>query len=355
MKHQSHPVIVVRKKKGKHGDGHHGGSWKIAYADFMTAMMALFLVLWLIAISSPKALVSIAEYFRTPLSVAINKGTKSSDSTSPIPGGGKDPIAKEGEIHQVNSDNGKRKEEQDLQRLKDKIEQMLINDPRLRILRPHLQITLTDMGLRIQIIDSQNRPMFLVGSANVEPYMRDILRALAPILDEFPNRISLAGHTDDTPYANGEKGYSNWELSTDRANASRREMIAGGLNEGKILRVLGMGSTMQVKDHQADEAINRRISILVLNKNAEKAIEKENSEGDAITISDAGDLKKMVPNPPPAQSAPAANGGNSVPQQPKTETAKPVAPSGAVTPAAAPAAGVTATPNPSTSRDSQQR
>lgn len=400
MKHQSHPIVVVRKKKGKHGGGHHGGSWKIAYADFMTAMMAFFLVMWLISISSPKELVQIAEYFRTPLSVAITNGPRSSDATSPIPGGGDDPLQQDGEVHKMIQSQGDKRETGDLQRLQEKLEQMLISDPRLKDLRPHLMINLTEEGLRIQIIDSQNRPMFQLGSATVEPYMRYILRAIAPVLDDFPNKISLAGHTDDMPYAMGERGYSNWELSTDRANASRREMISGGLSEGKVLRVMGMGSTMQLKNHPSGDAINRRISILVLNKHAEQAIERENSEGEAINISDAGELQKLVPGnanaAPAVPGAPSAKSSSalaphltskepvpvtSVPeqplpptdvqplnqqplteqqpkeQQPKSETLNPVVTSSPDKPTTAipAAADVTAQPASSTSRDSQQR
>lgn len=392
MKHQSHPIVVVRKKKGKHGGGHHGGSWKIAYADFMTAMMAFFLVMWLISISSPKELVQIAEYFRTPLSVAITNGPRSSDATSPIPGGGEDPLQQDGEVHKMIQSQGDMRETGDLQRLQEKLEQMLISDPRLKDLRPHLMINLTEEGLRIQIIDSQNRPMFQLGSATVEPYMRYILRAIAPVLDDFPNKISLAGHTDDMPYAMGERGYSNWELSTDRANASRREMISGGLSEGKVLRVMGMGSTMQLKNHPSGDAINRRISILVLNKHAEQAIERENSEGEAINISDAGELQKMLPgNANAAPDVPSAKASSalaphltskepvpaaSVPeqslpptdvqqlneqqpkeQQPKSETLNPVVTSTPDRPTTAipAAADVTAQPASSTSRDSQQR
>lgn len=400
MKHQSHPIVVVRKKKGKHGGGHHGGSWKIAYADFMTAMMAFFLVMWLISISSPKELVQIAEYFRTPLSVAITNGPRSSDATSPIPGGGDDPLQQDGEVHKMIQSQGDKRETGDLQRLQEKLEQMLISDPRLKDLRPHLMINLTEEGLRIQIIDSQNRPMFQLGSATVEPYMRYILRAIAPVLDDFPNKISLAGHTDDMPYAMGERGYSNWELSTDRANASRREMISGGLSEGKVLRVMGMGSTMQLKNHPSGDAINRRISILVLNKHAEQAIERENSEGEAINISDAGELQKLVPDnanatpavpdapnaksssalaphltskepvpaaPVPEQALPPTdvqplnqqplNEQQPKEQQPKSETLNPVVTSSPDKPTTAiPAAvDVTAQPASSTSRDSQQR
>lgn len=124
-------------------------------------------------------------------------------------------------------------EQSRLNKLRGDLDQLIESDPKLRALRPHLKIDLVQEGLRIQIIDSQNRPMFKTGSAEVEPYMRDILRAIAPVLNGIPNRISLAGHTDDFPYANGEKGYSNWELSADRANASRRELVAGGWITGK--------------------------------------------------------------------------------------------------------------------------
>ncbi|MBB6114495.1 MULTISPECIES: flagellar motor protein MotB [Rahnella] len=384
MKHQSHPIVVVRKKKSKHGGGHHGGSWKIAYADFMTAMMAFFLVMWLISISSPKELVQIAEYFRTPLAVAITGGPRSSDATSPIPGGGADPTMQDGEVHKMIQSQGDARELRetgDLMKLQDKLEAMLASDPRLKDLRPHLMINLTEQGLRIQIIDSKNRPMFQLGSAIVEPYMRDILRAIGPVLDDFPNKISLAGHTDDMPYAQGERGYSNWELSTDRANASRREMIVGGLSEGKVLRVMGMGSTMQLKNHPAGDAINRRISILVLNRHAEEAIERENSEGEAITISDAGELQRQVPgrstapalapkvqapqasvaptqSPAPAVAAPELSAPTVV-EVPATriETQVPVTTSADAQPATtAPAAAAGPAPaTTSTSRDSQQR
>jgi len=119
----------------------------------------------------------------------------------------------------------KRMERNRLQKLRGDLDQLIEADPKLRALRPHLRIDLVQEGLRIQIIDSQNRPMFKTGSAEVEPYMRDILRAIAPVLNGIPNKVSLSGHTDDFPYANGERGYSNWELSADRANSSRRELL----------------------------------------------------------------------------------------------------------------------------------
>ncbi|MCT4714384.1 flagellar motor protein MotB [Enterobacteriaceae bacterium H18W14] len=309
MKNQAHPIVVVRRRKHKgHGGGHHGGSWKIAYADFMTAMMAFFLVMWLISISSPKELAQIADYFKTPLSAAITGGQRIADSSSPIPGGGDDVTQQQGEVKK-NPDIDelkKRMETSRLKRLRDQLDQLIEADPKLRALRPHLQIDLVQEGLRIQIIDSQNRPMFKNGSAEVEPYMRDILRSIAPLLNDIPNKISLSGHTDDLPYAMGERGYSNWELSADRANASRRELMYGGLTDGKVLRVVGMASTMRLTDRGPEDAINRRISLLVLNKQAEQAIVHENAESDNQSLST---LKE------PAAVAPAQS---TLPPQPGT-------------------------------------
>ena len=291
MKQNESRIVVVRKKRSSAHQEEHG-SWKIAYADFMTAMMAFFLVMWLISISTPKELEKIAEYFRMPLRVALSGGQRSSDSESPVPGGGQDVTRKQGEVDKTDAARSRvrRAEDRPLKKLKQRLETLLLSDPRLKELRPHLLITMASQGLRVQIIDSQQRPMFSRGSADVEPYMRTILRAIAPILNDVPNKISIAGHTDDYQYQGGDKGFSNWELSADRANASRRELVRGGLNSGKVLRVLGMADTMKLSHRQGDEAQNRRISLLVLNLQAEHAIEAENREGQGITLSDPAEL-----------------------------------------------------------------
>jgi len=138
-----------------------------------------------------------------------------------------------------------------------------------------LMLDITTEGLRIQIVDEQNRPMFASGRAELQPYTRDILREIGRMLNDVPNRISLSGHTDATPYPSGEKGYSNWELSADRANASRRELIVGGMGESKVVRVVGLSSAVLFEKNDPFNPINRRISIIIMNKKAEEAITRD--------------------------------------------------------------------------------
>ena len=278
MSKHKQPIIIIRKRK-KHGHDHHGGSWKIAYADFMTAMMAFFLVMWLIANSSPQQRHRIAEYFQMPLKVALSQGNQSSLSDSVIPGGGDDLVKKEGEVNRSRPRDGE--SDKDIRRLKkarERLESLIKSDPRLSNFQSNLRLQLTENGLLIQIIDTQDRPMHEV-------------EALVPVLNELPNRISLTGHTDSLPYAQGDVGYSNWELSADRANASRRALISAGLTANKFLRVIGTADSMVLENTAPDSPINRRISILVLTQNKEKAIIRddnliqsmtENSNIDAI-------------------------------------------------------------------------
>ncbi|NDJ55713.1 flagellar motor protein MotB [Enterobacteriaceae bacterium 4M9] len=284
MKKKDHPVIIVKKRKS-HGHGHHGGSWKIAYADFMTAMMAFFLVMWLLSMATPEERQQIAEYFKMPLKAAMSNGDRFSLSDSVIPGGGDDMLKVQGEVQKRRAESSRQRDMQGLSRVRERLDQLIKNDPRLRELQPNLKIKLLDDGLRIQIVDSQQRPMFRSGNKEVEPYMRDILRAIAPVLNDIPNRISLSGHTDDTPFMTGERGYSNWELSADRANASRRELVTGGLASDKVLRVVGMADSMNLTNVSGDDPSNRRISILILTKDKENEILNENNGSDVQNVS----------------------------------------------------------------------
>ncbi|HAL37220.1 MAG TPA: motility protein MotB [Polaromonas sp.] len=279
MSESRRPIIII--KRPVMAAAHHGGAWKIAFADFMTAMMAFFLVMWLLSTQSPAQLAGIAEQFKMPLKVALSGGQKSSTSTSVIPGGGTDPIHMDGEVKQSDpspeADDVKRLDE-----LKQRLDDMIEANPVLRQFRPQLLIDITPEGLRIQIVDSGNRPMFDRSSAIVMSYMRTILREIGPVLNEQPNKITLSGHTDATQYTQGDKSYSNWELSADRANASRRELIAGGMQDKKVLRVMGVASSMHLNQEDPFAPINRRISIVVLNKRAQTEIESANAANAGI-------------------------------------------------------------------------
>ncbi len=277
------PIIIRRKRYTR--PAHHGGSWKIALADFMTALMALFLVLWILSTASPQQLQGLAEYFRTPLSVAMTGGDRPSASTSAIPGGGDDPAHVKGE--QARVDLRQQTRPADVQRrfseLQARIERVVSADPSLRELLGQMRFDTIPDGLLIQLVDTDQRPMFELGSDQVAPYMRDLLRTLAPLVNELPNRISLSGHTDSLRYAAGESGYSNWELSADRANASRRELVAGGLDSARLLRVTGMGDRVPVPGTDPGDAVNRRIALLVL---SDQAAERIQAQHDTSTLQD---------------------------------------------------------------------
>ncbi|WP_346797076.1 flagellar motor protein MotB [Halomonas sp. Bachu 37] len=256
--------IIIRRKKVIHQ--HHGGAWKIALADFMTALMALFLVLWILSVASDEQRQGVAEYFSTPLVTAITGGDRSG-STSAIPGGGPDPTHSDGERARLDVRQLTRPSMQQRRfflDVQERIESAIELDPELRQLRNQMRFDLTSEGLRIQLLDTEQRPMFALGSDRVEPYMRSLLRTIAPLLNELPNDLSISGHTDSVAYAGGYRGYSNWELSSDRANASRRELVAGGLDPAQLLRVSGFADRASLPDTSSDDPVNRRIELLVL-------------------------------------------------------------------------------------------
>ena len=316
------PIIIKRVRKGGHNK--HGGAWKIAYADFVTAMMAFFLLMWLLGSTAKGDLAGISEYFKTPLKIALSGGSSSGDRTSILKGGGQDLTSKEGQVkkgEEVVVDlktaqeailrNERAKELYKLKELKSNIEKLIDNSPTLQQFKKQILLDITSEGLRIQIVDEQNRPMFQSGRAQLEPYTKEILHAIGQTLNEVPNKVSLSGHTDAALYSAGGKGYSNWELSADRANASRRELIAGGMAEEKIVRVVGLSSAVLFNKDDPLSPTNRRISLIVMNKKAEEAASHDGGTVGVDAESDGQDtqdvIKEGVQALPPATAVPAVH------------------------------------------------
>ncbi|WP_322048765.1 flagellar motor protein MotB [Paraburkholderia sp. J67] len=326
MSNNKDRAIVVKRAAPKKA-GHHGGAWKLAYADFMTAMMAFFLLMWLLSSASTVQLKGIADYFNQPLKVTLWGGDRSAEDSSIVKGGGRDISSQEdgitrrsdGQMSRTDRSSVKhnddeatkqtegsleRKEEVRLHDLQVKLMAAIEANPVLRQFKQQIRIDSTLQGLRIEIVDSQKRPMFATARDVVEPYMHDILQAIGKTLNDVPNRIVVQGHTDAVAYAGGEKGYSNWELSADRANASRRELIAGGMDEAKVLRVLGLASTQNLNKADPLDPENRRISIIVLNKKSEDALEHDDTTTTTLSDDAAGSGKSLLPSI--SQGTPAA-------------------------------------------------
>jgi chemotaxis protein MotB len=308
-------AIVVKRAAPKKA-GHHGGAWKLAYADFMTAMMAFFLLMWLLSSATTVQLRGIADYFNQPLKVTLWGGDRSAEDSSILKGGGRDiSTDQQGITRQTDGSitraerTAARNDEDAVKQMQGELErqeQVRLHDlqiklmaaieanPILRQFKQQIRIDSTLTGLRIEIVDSQKRPMFDTASDEVQPYMRDILREIGHTLNDVPNRIIVQGHTDAVQYAGGEKGYSNWELSADRANASRRELIAGGMDEPKVMRVIGMASTQNLNKTDPLDPENRRISILVLNKKSEDAMMHDDSTSTTLSDDAAGSAQQPL-------------------------------------------------------------
>ncbi len=287
------PIVVKKIKKGGHG--HHGGAWKIAYADFVTAMMAFFLLMWLLSSVNKAKLRGIADYFSTTVQAAMFNSNGTGNRESIMDGGGKDLSRPSGDSNKkikevpnthdnqapeaVESAQGKKikqqqqqLEKEQLEKLEKNIQSTIDSHPELSKLKDQIELSMTPEGLRIQIMDEKNRPMFASGSVNLEPYTRELLHEIGKLLNNVPNRISIAGHTDAAPYGGDHIGYSNWELSADRANASRQELLAGGMQSDKVLRVVGLADAVPYDPDNVFNPVNRRISITVLNAATETAV-----------------------------------------------------------------------------------
>ncbi|GAB2882408.1 flagellar motor protein MotB [Paraburkholderia jirisanensis] len=283
QKSEKAATVVVRRSKhhDDHG-GHHGGAWKIAYADFVTAMMAFFLLMWLLGSTSKFEKQGIEDYFNTPLSSMLGgKDGNGAARSSVIQGGGRELAdSRPGEGSQSQTQPAATKpvpaasatsDATRLEQIKSKLTALINTNVTLREFKDQIRVSIVNEGLRIEIVDTLKRPMFATGSYRLEDYALAILTQVGASLNDVDNRISIAGHTDAMPYSQGPAGYSNWELSAERANAARRALVTGGMHADKVLQVRGLADVLPLDHDVVDAPTNRRISILVLNKAAEDA------------------------------------------------------------------------------------
>ncbi|MBH3357286.1 flagellar motor protein MotB [Pseudomonas sp. CK-NBRI-02] len=313
------PIIVKRVKR--FGDGHHGGAWKIAFADFATAMMAFFLVLWLLSTATPEQKLAIAGYFKDPI------GFSESGTPYVIDLGGSPQLAPEKTINpeekseptpdtsiQLDKDKvetlAEQVEQERLQLLLQELQNKVEENPQLQKFKDQILFEITQDGLRIQIMDAENRPMFDLGSARLQPYFEDILLAMADTIKAVPNKISISGHTDAKPYA-GTGEFGNWELSANRANAARRALVAGGYPDEQVARVVGYASSSLFDRKDPFNPVNRRIDIIVLTKKAQRTIEGEQGTPQAPPATE-----QVPANGAPGAATPAAPGPGDTAQAP---------------------------------------
>ncbi|MGG5871063.1 flagellar motor protein MotB [Pseudomonas peli] len=285
------PIIVKRVKKV--AGGHHGGAWKIAFADFATAMMAFFLVMWLMSSATPEQKKLISGYFQDPVGFSESASPHVIDlGGTPTPSPDRtlndEPQEEQSPAEDAQADVDKLQaesiaeevERERLELLLQELQNKVEENPQLQNFKDQILFEITQDGLRIQIMDAENRPMFASGSARLQPYFEDILLAMTDTIAAVPNKISVSGHTDAQPFV-GRGGYGNWELSADRANAARRVLIAGGYDDEQVARVVGYASSALFDRENPLNPVNRRIDIVVLTKKAQRAIEGEQSDGAA--------------------------------------------------------------------------
>jgi chemotaxis protein MotB len=328
---ENQTIIVKKIKKGGHG--HHGGAWKVAFADFAVAMMAFFLLLWLIASTTKEEKAGLSEYFSPPTQ-GFAEGSGTRGDVVDLGGGQK--ISK-GDDSRDNAQEPREPSEEEIQQAieaeKEKLESLMEElkkaieaSQALKPFKDQLLLDITPEGLRIQIVDKENRPMFDSGSAELKGYTKEILHELAKTINTVENRISLTGHTDAARFV-GRENYSNWELSADRANASRRELIVGGLAAEKMAKVVGLASMVLFNKAEPRSPINRRIAIIVMNKAAEAAL-----FADGHQVSSADEAESAI-NGEPEQRPKSIEGSIPVNKEPlnkapvkKTPASKPAAP-----------------------------
>lgn len=278
MSNNKSAVIIKKVKKNKHG--FHGGSWKVAFADFAVAMMAFFLVLWLSETATKKQKQYISGYFQDPGGAVIGPGgadkaviemeaPEGKTKAPVIEGTPEPPPIEESDVEKMAAE----KEQQRLEALRQTLLELVSNNPDLGSTREQIHVDIVPQGIRVQIFDQANRPMFAGGSAILEPYTKTILNKLAQIIKKVPNKVSLTGHTDRIPYI-GRPNYSNWELSADRANAARRQLVQGGLPASHVAKVEGLADSVLLDSKNPKSPVNRRIAIIILKKSAVEDIQR---------------------------------------------------------------------------------
>ena len=325
---KTQPIIIRRIKKT--AGGHHGGAWKVAYADFVTAMMAFFLVMWLVGIASKEQKAAVSEYFKNPSAV---EGTAAIPGTSSLgPGGASDKMIPTANALSMPGGVGPRvgdpgeatrsriptdaqedaraaaaaEDRRQLDELRKELEAAIEKSQALAPFKDQLLIDLTPEGLRVQIVDRMNRPMFDLGSSSMKDYTVEVRHELGTLLSGTPHKIALAGHTDETPFQ-APRGYGNWELSSDRANAARRALLEGGLDEARIACVVGLASSVPFDRADPRAPTNRRISIVVLNRTPDAgmdALASAPANPATQAIATAPELVPPLAPPAPPASAP---------------------------------------------------
>ena len=270
------PIVVKRVKKVVGGG--HGGAWKIAYADFVTAMMAFFLLMWVLGSTTSGDLAGISAYFQNPLRLAMDGGQGSGDTRSIVKGGGDNVTKASGQEQRADSNSVQRKmseseayeqyntkQKGQLEEMRSEVESQIAGDKSLEEYQKQIFMDVSSDGLRIQIVDEKNRPMFESGSASMPDYAKKLMRVIGKVLAGGGQPLRIEGHTDGKPFPGAASGYTNWELSSDRANAARRELIAGGLEGARVSQVVGYADSVKLNPEDPNDPMNRRISITILN------------------------------------------------------------------------------------------
>lgn len=248
------PIII---KKGKHGHGHHGGAWKVAYADFVTAMMALFIVLWIMS-QGNEVREKVAQYFKNPIGFASGKGIGITEGKEKVV-----PNVVDDKRQPENTALEKEAEKEKLKQMSEEIVEELKNSAEFKDIAQFVEMTITEEGLRLELVESSNDVFFEIGTSRLNTKAQQLLKLIGNEFSRQQNKIVIEGHTDARPFQNGGVGYTNYELSADRANAARRAMQAGGLADGQIAEIRGYADKKLKNPNDPFDLVNRRISIVV--------------------------------------------------------------------------------------------